>query len=272
MKKIYLIIIVLIFGLGSAFAQGSYSYYYKGEQIPLTLNKEFLNVTVKGDANIKKMEELGFKYEGQVSAATNETAAIVKVRFGNEPSDVVFYQKMNALKHIDGVLHVSLYFERGHGAPPIGTSGNFFVKLKNEGDVDRLKELAASRNISIVKQVPYMPTWYILSIDANGSDNALDATNFMFETGYFAAVDPAFMFDFGRTCTNDTDFGSLWGLDNSSNPSIDINACQAWTITEGLGANVAIMDQGIDVSHNDLSANIGSTGFDTQNGSSPSVF
>src|SRR5690606_31690870 len=89
---------------------------------------------------------------------------------------------------------------------------------------------------------------------------------------YFAAVDPAFIFDFSPECANDPDFGSLWGLHNSSHPGIDINACDAWDITEGNGVNVAVLDQGIYKQHNDLSSNISSLSYDTQSHSSPSVY
>lgn len=272
MKKIYLTIVILVFGLTTMNAQGNYYYYYKGEKIPLTVNKDYLNITTGNEYSKDKVAELGFSFEGDIDLKTKEKSAIVKLKFGQTPGDEEFYQKINALRQIEGIKHVSFYFERGNGAEPIGTSSSFYVKLKSEADYDLLKETATAKNISIVKPVPNMATWYILNINAGSGDNVLDATNYIYETGNFANIDPAFMFNFGRTCTNDPDFGSLWGLDNSSNPGIDVNACQAWTITEGIGATVAILDQGIHVVHNDLAANITSPGFDTENGTSPSVF
>lgn len=59
------------------------------------------------------------------------------------------------------------------------------------------------------------------------------------------------------TCANDTNFSALWGFNNTVNPNIDINACQAWTISEGQGVKVAVVDgSGIELTHNDLAANI----------------
>ena len=58
------------------------------------------------------------------------------------------------------------------------------------------------------------------------------------------------------TCSNDTDFGSLWGLNNTQYPDIDINACDAWQITQGEGIKVAVFDNRVDINHNDLKNNI----------------
>lgn len=46
------------------------------------------------------------------------------------------------------------------------------------------------------------------------------------------------------------------GLKNTSNPAIDINACEAWRISQGKNISVAVVDNGIYLSHLDLSANI----------------
>lgn len=272
MKKIYFLIIIMIMGLSSGFAQNNYSYYYKGKKIPLNINKEYLNITVTNQFNADEVKSLGFEIMGTVSAATKETAQVIKVHFTNSPSEIEYYQKLNALRRLGSVNHVSYYIERGHDTEPIGVSSVFYVKLKSEGDTALLNKVANEKNLTIIKQIPYMPQWYIVTINKNSTENVFDITNYIYETGNFADIDPAFMFDFNKRCTNDPMFGSLWGLNNTSNPNFDINACQAWTITEGNGINVAVLDQGIDVSHNDLNANIGSAGFDSQSGTSPSVF
>jgi hypothetical protein len=70
------------------------------------------------------------------------------------------------------------------------------LKLKKEDDIAKLKEVAERHNVQIVKQIPYMPLWYILSVKDSGFWNSIEASNYFFETGYFADVDPAFMFTF----------------------------------------------------------------------------
>ena len=117
-----------------------------------------------------------------------------------------------------------------------------------------------------------MPLWYKLKLNKDNSKSSLEICNEFYETGYFANVDPAFQFNFRNSCSNDADFGNLWGLNNKINPDIDINICNAWSVTEGNGVNVAVLDQGIYKTHNDLNANISSLSYDTQSGNSPSIF
>lgn len=66
-----------------------------------------------------------------------------------------------------------------------------------------------------------------------------------------------------------------WGLRNTGqyggNAGIDIRACDAWNLSTGSNINVAVVDQGIQLDHLDLQANIHSLSYDTENGASPSV-
>ena len=72
-------------------------------------------------------------------------------------------------------------------------------------------------------------------------------------------------------CANDTNFPQQWGLENPTNPNIDIDICNAWTISEGANVKVAVLDGGIDFNNLDLNNNILPLSFDTVTGTSPSV-
>jgi len=196
---------------------------------------------------------------------------IVKLEFQNEPSDTEFNQKLNLLKQNPEIKNIGLFFKRGDNAVSIGTSNIFYVKLKNISDFDVLQQTTISKGVQIEKQVPYMPEWYIISVNNPYLGTSLSLSNQFYETGLFADVDPAFMFNFTSNCSDDPMFGSLWGLNNSNNPGIDINVCDAWEITEGQGVKVAVLDTGVDLTHNDLQENIYNLSYDCQTGTSPSV-
>ncbi|NQY01624.1 MAG: S8 family serine peptidase [Flavobacteriaceae bacterium] len=164
------------------------------------------------------------------------------------------------------------YFKRSDNTEPIQISDIFYIKLHKASDLSQLQQTASQKNVSIVHQNSFMPLWYKLKLNTNNNKTSLQVCNEFYETGEFADVDPAFMFNFNNSCSNDSNFGNLWGLNNTNNPDIDINICDAWTITEGDGVSVAVLDQGIDKTHNDLNNNISSLSFDTQNGTIPSVF
>lgn len=165
-----------------------------------------------------------------------------------------------------------IYFKRSNSAKSIPISDIFYVKLHKSSDLSQLQQTANQKNVSIVHQNSFMSLWYKLKLNTNNNKSSLQVCNEFYETGKFADVDPAFMFNFDNSCSNDSDFGSLWGLNNTNNSNIDINICDAWSISEGNGINVAVLDQGVDKTHNDLKDNISSLSFDTQNGTSPSVF
>jgi len=268
MKIKFYITIFLALVFFTVNAQSNYYYYYKGEKIYLTLDKKKVFLTTNTGFQESTIENLGVE---NIQLETDSTLKRGEVEYISEPSTLDYFQKFNTLLSNPDVLNVSLYFKRDN-ATSIATSNIFYIKLHNQSDLNLLQQTANQKNVSIVHQNQFMPLWYKLSVNANNPKTSLQLSNEFFETGLFADVDPAFMFHFRGSCTNDTNFGSLWGLNNPSNPNIDINACDAWTITEGSGVKVAVLDQGVYKQHNDLNDNISTLSFDTQNGSSPSVF
>jgi subtilisin family serine protease len=146
----------------------------------------------------------------------------------------------------------------------VSTSEYFYVKLKSSEDYQILVDVASEFAAEIVKEVPYMPNWYLLKSSA--SSNGLNMSNQFYESGKFDNVDAGFMFNFKTSdCPAEPDFGKQWGLNK-------INACTAWDITKGnSNVLVAVLDQGVDKSHKEFANNYSSLSYDIHNGSSPSV-
>ena len=257
----------------SAGADATCYYWYSGEKIPLTLNTEYVNI-VADDASLKS-SKTGSSFQGLdlVQEDGARSGNVVKYRLTSKSTATDYSKLIKDLKQNKQIKHILPFFSRGANAQPIGTSDIFYLKLKDEKDFATLKLLAEEQKVQIVKEVPYMPLWYIMSIHNSSFGSSVDASNYFYETGHFADVDPAFMFDFKpNVIPNDPMFGQLWGLKNNSYPDIDINVTAAWDITRGAGAKVAVLDQGIDRSHNDLNANLHTLSYDAQTGKSPSVF
>ena len=154
---------------------------------------------------------------------------------------------------------------------PVALSNYFYVKLIQQSDYSLLVQYANQTQCEIIRQIKYMPDWYALKCNKNSTGNTLELSNQFYESSHFADTDPGFMFDFSKDCITDSEFSQQWGLKSTSNPNSDINACQAWTVTTGSNnVIVAVLDQGIDLAHNEFSNNLFPISYDTETGTSPS--
>lgn len=255
-----------------SFAQSDYYYYYKGSKIPMTLNKQSLNVSTFKDFKTENLRDFNLKpFSMEADRSQNKASDLMytRVEFQTIPSDQEYERQLKAMKQVANIRTVYRSFW-GEDGTDIGLSDYLYVKLKSPGDLALLQRKATEYKLEIVEQDEYMPLWYTLRCSEVTAYSSLEVANRIFETELFAAAVPDLLTFEDVDCTNDPDFGSLWGLQNAGNPSADVNACDAWTITEGAGANVAVLDQGIELTHNDLSPNLSALSYDTESNSSPS--
>jgi subtilisin family serine protease len=269
-KRIVQTVIILILATFSLNAQQAY-YYYQGRKINLTTDNTCLNIIADNEL-LKSLDASSISQNFEIERNFDlKNQQMLRLKFKTVVNEQEYLNTVNTLKENLRLKYVFPYFKR-RDAEPIGTSDIFYVKLKDAQNFIALENLVRQQNMKIRQPVAYTPLWYVVSLQGSDFNNAIDASNYFFETGLFENIDPAFMFDFKPNCTNDPMFDQLWGLSNSYNPGIDVNACNAWTITRGDGIKVAVVDQGIYMTHNDLSANISPLSFDAQSGTSPSVF
>ncbi|MCL2039207.1 MAG: S8 family serine peptidase [Bacteroidetes bacterium] len=154
-------------------------------------------------------------------------------------------------------------------------SNLFYVRLKDKKDVGLLERTAKENNVEILGNNEFMPLWYTLSCSKKSTGNALEMANLFYESKLFSIAEVDFLVHYKPQCVNDTHFGNQWNLrntgQNGGTPGIDINYCNASSITTG-NSNiiVAVLDQGIQRNHPDL-PNIHSLSYDAQTGVSPSI-
>ncbi|MFY8187967.1 MAG: S8 family peptidase [Flavobacterium sp.] len=266
-NKIYIFIIsFLVFQFGNA--QSNYYYYYNNNKVFLNLDRSSVTLITDNDFQKSTISTLNLKEFNLEQENQNASYKYSNSEFQQIPSTIEYFQKINLLNSNAKIIKANPNFTNSFGQK-FGLSNYFYVKLKNASDYQLLVSKALERNITIVEQNQFMPLWYTLKITKNTVGNTLEVANQFFETGLFASSQPDFLSD-DRFCSNDPMFGSLWGLNNTSNPAIDINACQAWTITEGNNVNVAVLDTGIELTHSDLINNLSNLSYDSETNSSPS--
>lgn len=271
MKSKILFFVILIFPLFSSSQIISSNFYYaKGQAFPLELNKNILYISVDKDFNkgsISFSNLTPFELKEENSSLQTELKKWAKLEFVQVPSDIEYAQMIIDLKNIIGINVVSPAFINSIGTE-VGTSSFLYVKLKEESDYLKLDSVAQAKQVAILGQNKFMPKWYTLKCTENTIENSLLTANSFYDTGLFAEAIPDLMTD-AALCANDPDFGSLWGLQNAANPDLDINICEAWNITEGDGTIVAVVDSGIEITHDDLENNIHPLSYDSETNTSP---
>ncbi len=125
-------------------------------------------------------------------------------------------------------------------------SNCFYVKLYQYADTIILNDIVDETQTHLVGEVPYMDKWYKVMVSNSVIDNSLDMSNYFYETGAFADIDPGFVFEFTPNCVTDAYFQAQWEHNA-------INACNAWSKTKGnANIRVAVIDQGIDTTHREF--------------------
>jgi len=289
MKSIIFVISILV-GILQVNAQEHF-YYYKGNKEVLAVNTQYAFIST---INIVNQEQLATllpknaiitKFEMDIALnGLNKIGRFTQrywaeIQFTQKLTPAEYEQQLSNLQKHRAIETVSPYFSYQQ-EEKVGLSNYFLVKLKEEADLPLLEEKAKENNSVIVGRNKYMPLWFTLTCTQQSSKNALALANIFYQTGLFEYAEPDLMVSDNTNsnttlnCVNDPLFYNQWGHSNTGQnggtAGVDVNACEAWNISTGTNVIVAVLDQGIEINHPDLSANIFGSGFDTESGTSPS--
>ena len=260
-KKLLVVLLLISYSM-SMIAQTSY--YYREQKIPLFVNDNKVCVNIP-------------KSRGDVSDNILKKSKVAD-RITDEYFDIFIIQRpdLEQLSVSDfwnesaGSILQSPCYKTATGAEVYSTP-YLNVRLKREEDINLLLTFVEKYRLMIVKKDSFLPLWYILSISPETGMNALDIANILWESGLFAASAPDLCSD-DRMCSNDPMFNQQWGLYNSNYADIDISICPAWNYSTGANVSIAVLDTGVDMDHIDLVSNISNLSYDTETGTSPSIY
>lgn len=270
--------------------QSDYYYYYKGNRIDLKVDSTRLYVVSEGELQSQNpttsahTRMVGYNVNGSTRSYVHNhvvplqqhRSAVPEVYFSTldvpekiDGSD--YHNLMEQLETEDNVLQVLPTFSVD--GEQVNVTNNFYVKLKSAEDFSLLSNMAGQYNIEIIGHHGFMPLWYVLSCNTSSTLNALDAANLFHSSEKFECCEPEFH---GAITfhSNDPLFIYQWNLkytdEVNSYQGVDINVEEAWEITKGDGAIVAVYDEAIYTGHSDLSDNIlVNKGYDINTGSIP---
>jgi subtilisin family serine protease len=266
MKKIlFAIILLVLFFQANAQKNGQIFYYYKGEKVFYPLSNDRI---VVGIEPVRSFEELKKTVALQINVAED---SIIESLPGKQ-----FLVKLgrNVVKDISPIilkleqLRPVLFARRVFmtaGGKYNSYGSEFIVKLKQGTSLAAMQELVEATGCTVIKKYPFQDDIYILAAGKEGNYDALKLANEFYETGLFDYAEPdKVVYDAHHSSPSDPLYYLQWAHNNtgsadqySGSPGIDMKIQQAWNTTMGSpDIKVGVIDEGVDLTHPDLQANL----------------
>ncbi len=283
MQKLFFAVVFLFLGITTE-AQEHF-YYYKGEKVYLELDLKRVSMNTKNKSTDWKVDKAKLSEVSQ--DYTKNSLSNIKGSQGIENQKAIYYYEMEfaieepldnyvkLLEEINGrseIINAFPTYKTKEGGL-LGLSNIFYVKLKQLQDFKLLKDQADQAGVQILGNNIYMPLYYAIQLPEKSRKNTLEWANYFEETHLFESAEPAFIYH-NLQLTNDPLYPKQWGIKNTGQYGgilgIDVNVENAWAITKGAKAKVAIFDHGFEMNHPDLQPNVYGVGYDATTATSPS--
>lgn len=262
MKKITCFIVLLSFTI---LGYGQETYYYQGEEVTLNKLDERLLVTLQKGINVEErnaiIAAISLDYDISVDAVTDFE---LEVNPWKREHLLLRCQISDAINLIDEIKSYSAveYIKHIYTAPDngmeIGVTNE--IILKKNDHVSNNDIFLAIENINCTITIESNIIQGQFLIKCLKDDDVFLKARLLYESGLFKYAEPNFVHLDGFM-TNDPYFGNQWGMQNTGQTGgtfgADIEAALAHNITHGsTSISVAVVDQGVDLTHPDLDANL----------------
>jgi hypothetical protein len=240
-------------------------FYRRGDRVPVTEVEGVVAVQV--DESLRAAADFGDIGE----LATEERAEQPTIEINEEEatglsaSGWIFVRPLAAIESARGtrdmpdrVREINPVYQQEDGHVLIGTQTltvQFSEQLSPEETRTRIEE----EGLTIVRELRFSPNQFEVEIPT-GAD-VLDVANSLQESEDTVYAEPTFVEYIGqRFIPTDPTYAQQWHLNNTGGgggvAGADIAAEEAWNFTRGAGIRLAVIDNGFDVAHTDLSAGI----------------
>ena len=244
MKQIAILFLFAITSTG-LHAQSNFLYTTKGEKIYFTERKHQVIIRAKtaDEAKILAADTIfcsAFARSYDLAIATIDTLKV----------------NLNTLKQRGDIEDVAYMLENSNGALQTPTN-RIYVKFKQGNAPQEVIDYIGLSN-SVEKIELYNPYQggYLITLSAKLGE-VLQICQALFESGLCKLVTPSFL---REIILANPYYSDQWGLKNEGQyrgtAGVDINVEPAWNITRGANIKVAVLDEGVDLTHPDLQANL----------------
>lgn len=249
-------------GLGD-FSSANDFYYYQGKTIPLQRSPTEVVVhyhsALGENAKQQLMQALSLP-DTSISPlqVTGKTVALVTIHDG-QTQIASLTSSLQAQEEVEFVFPV---------LRTLGTnvrmllSDEIVVKVQPGQHLQEILGLFPEVVLTVIKPVLGTTNEYVVRVHNPKVVNPLAVANTLVESGLVIWATPNFIQEYQHTETpNDPLYPNQWNLHNTGQgggqPHADVNAPEAWDLEQGnAGVTIAIIDDGVETSHEDLAANI----------------
>lgn len=149
-----------------------------------------------------------------------------------------------------------------------GLTDQVYIKFKYVSNLDSIKKIYFLKKL---ERSNFNNDVYVATLMKNPNKNAIEISRLLYESGKVVYAEPNFARLF-ISHTTDPYFAQEWALRNTGQfggtVNADIRAIDAWNITKGSPCiKIAVLDEGVDLTHPDLQSNLLSGYDETGNGS-----
>ena len=237
-------------------------YYYGGEAVPIERSRTECLVKFRPGSAALQADLLSGLSAVVVEEVRTEGRAFQLVKVTGDPSTDLLAPVLDGLRNsteVEFVANVYLHRETGTRLAP---TDEIVVKLRPEVTEQQLADIAASFDVTIVKTIWGTSDEFVLRLNDRKGDDPLEKSQALHESGHFLWAEPNFIREYRKFAVpNDPRFGQQWHLRNTGQGGgvvgADIDAPVAWDIITGNPAiTIGIVDDGVEITHEDLAANI----------------
>ena len=261
MRKLLFFIFWVIYFSASAQTVDKVFYYYRGEKlfVPVSTSRIVFQLKDNETLSSRKTELsalLGVP-EADIIAMAKDRQASVKTPLIFTNSDIT--RLVNLLRGKVYLKYAHPCFKSDKGKD-MGYGDELVLKLKKSTSITEFKNLLITNGCVLVRKFPYADDIFIVGAGLLNGYNALTVANRFYETGLFEYAEPDLTLFDGFMDPNDPLYGLQWAHKNtgqySGTPGADMRIEQAWAISMGAGIKIAVIDEGVEIAHPDLAANM----------------
>ena len=240
------------------------SYYYNGKPVRLERSGSELSVRFTAKASKSSRKDLvdGLSASARVSRASSLRGRdLSAIEISGKPNAAFgrLLTGLEAKRDVEFAYHV--WVDPKSGSRLLLTD-ELIVRLKSGTTSAEIKDALAARGLAIARKIAYSSEEYLLRLRNPKRSDPLALSRELFQSGLVDWAEPNFVQELEKDFVpNDPLFSQQWHLRNTGQDGGTANAdarlAGAWDVEKGSrDITIAVVDDGVQLSHPDLAANI----------------